>query len=89
MTNIYAISYRDKKNKENKPVMQPHVLLIQACDEQTAWIVAKEKTKEMDGDLRTMKWVGTTIPIFQKTNNPSYTSCYHCIDGSIDDGAHV
>ena len=62
--NVYAISFKEKGNKQVEQV-KPHVILIHAEDENEAWLIGRREIKRYGGDLRTLKWAGDFIPLLK------------------------
>ncbi len=77
--NVYAISFKEKGYRQVFQVT-PHVLLVMAKDEVQAGRVGREKIKALDGDLRTMKWAGTSIPLIMREGDS-----YMCWFGNIEE----
>lgn len=77
--NVYAISFKEKGLAQVEQV-RPHVLLVMAKDEKEAGELGRAKIKELDGDLRTMKWAGTHIPLLLRDGDT-----YTCYFGNIDE----
>ena len=74
---VFGISYKEKGQLKAKP----HVLLIMAEDYKTAIKIGREHVIADDGDLRTIKWAGTSIPLLVREGD-----VYICYKGSVDEG---